>query len=186
MEPSDFPTRETVYAKIRADLDQYGWSLISSIYRDELFTHTVGLSWGYEHQEIELIGLNQEIAAMLLNELARRVVNGEKFHANCHFEDIVDGVDLILVENPIDPQGKPMTNGRLRLIWPDENNLYPWQRGCEEDCQQAAHGDHNRLVGVGVTGVRQSGFHHQALSSVLVPVHRRHTVLRLWCRPSMV
>ena len=55
MEPSDFPTRETVYAKIRADLDQYGWSLISSIYRDELFTHTVGLSWGYEHQEIELI-----------------------------------------------------------------------------------------------------------------------------------
>ena len=55
----------------------------------------------------------QEIAAMLLNELARRVVNGEKFHANCHFEDIVDGVDLILVENPIDPQGKPMTTGRL-------------------------------------------------------------------------
>ena len=44
MEPSDFPTRETVYAKIRADLDQYGWSLISSIYRDELFTHTVGLA----------------------------------------------------------------------------------------------------------------------------------------------
>ena len=134
MEPSDFPTRETVYAKIRADLDQYGWSLISSIYRDELFTHTVGLSWGYEHQEIELIGLNQEIAAMLLNELARRIVNGEKFHANYHFEDIVDGVALILVENPIDPQGKPMTNGRLRLIWPDENNLYPWQRGCEEEC----------------------------------------------------
>ena len=60
MEPSDFPTRETVYAKIRADLDQYGWSLISSIYRDELFTHTVGLSWSYEHQEIELIGLNSE------------------------------------------------------------------------------------------------------------------------------
>ena len=134
MEPSDFPTRETVYAKIRADLDQYGWSLISSIYRDELFTHTVGLSWSHEHQEIELIGLNQEIAAMLLNELARRVVNGEKFHSDCHFEDIVDGVDLILVENPIDPQGKPMTNGRLRLIWPDENNLYPWQKGCEEEC----------------------------------------------------
>ena len=88
MEPADFPTRETVYAKIRADLDQYGWSLISSIYRDELFTHTVGLSWGYKHQEIELIGLNQEIAAMLLNELARRVVNGEKFHSDCHFEDI--------------------------------------------------------------------------------------------------
>ena len=71
---------------------------------------------------------------MLLNELARRVVNGEKFHSNCHFEDIVDGVDLILVENPIDPQGKPMTNGRLRLVWPDENNLYPWQKGCEEEC----------------------------------------------------
>ena len=34
------------------------------------FSHTVGLSQGYEHQEIELIGLNQKIAAMLLNELA--------------------------------------------------------------------------------------------------------------------
>lgn len=133
--PQDFPSRDAVYAKIRSDLDRYGWSVISTIYREELFTHTVGLTWGYDHPEIEIIGLNEEIAATLLNEIARRVIQGERFAANCRLDDIVEDVQLILVENPLNPKGSPLTNGRLRLIWPDEFNRFPWERGCAPECR---------------------------------------------------
>jgi hypothetical protein len=134
-ESADFPSRDVVYAKLRQDLDRYGWSVVSTIYRGELFTHTVGLSWGYEHPEIEIIGLNEEVAAMLLNALARRVLGGERFGANCKLEDIVDDVPLILVENPLNPHGEPLTNGRLRLIWPDDHNRFPWEKGCDPECR---------------------------------------------------
>ena len=130
----EYPSEEEVYRKLCFDLERYGWSILSTYYKGELFTHTVGLSWQYEHPEIEILGLNEEVAALMLNELAGRIKCGENFENKSIIDDLVDEVELMLVHNPLDPNGPAITSGRLRLIWPDEDHRYPWEKGCDSEC----------------------------------------------------
>ena len=63
---------------------------------------------------------------------------GERLRSGDFFSKLVPGQDLFLVENPTDPQGPPITGGRLRVVWPDSRHRYPWQPGCDPDCARQA------------------------------------------------
>ncbi|MGA1599595.1 MAG: DUF4262 domain-containing protein [bacterium] len=125
---------EEVLARLREDIQNYGWGLLTTDYKGHQFCHTIGLHWTFQHSDFEMVGLNEELATLFLNELAMRVKEGKKFQHLAVIDDMVENTELMLVHNPIDPEGEPVLNGRLRLIYPDSQHRYPWEAGCDEDC----------------------------------------------------
>ncbi len=125
---------EDVNDKVRSDIEQYGWSILASEFQGVIYAHTIGLEDSFQHPEIEVLGLTEELATIFLNELAKFVKQGAKLKAGMAISDFVEGYELLLVTNPADPNGAPTTNGRLRLIWPDTNHRYPWDADCAPDC----------------------------------------------------
>jgi len=120
-----------VSRKIREDLRRYGWTVLSTLYHDTVFIHTLGLHWSYQHPDLEVLGLEDELGTALLNELAQRVKNGQRFQSGDLIEDVAEDVALWVTANPLDPDGPPLLNGRLRIVWPDNQNRYPWEADCE-------------------------------------------------------
>lgn len=125
---------EEVNHKVHDDIDRYGWSILAADRDGVMYVHTIGLETSYNHPEIEILGLSEELSTTFLNELGQWVKNGERLEAGRVISEFVEGYEFILVRNPSDPNGSPSTNGKLRLIWPDGNHYYPWDRGCEENC----------------------------------------------------
>ena len=120
--------------KVQEDLFLYGWTILATPYRDILFLHTFGLQYNYGHPEFEMLGAPEELAVQILNFLSHRVRQGESFPIGTTLSGLIDNYDLKLVMNPFDPLGDSITNGRLRVIWPDANHHYPWDEGCSLDC----------------------------------------------------
>ncbi len=125
---------EAVNDKVRSDIEQYGWSIIASEFQGGIYAHTIGLEQSFKHPEIEVLGLNEELATVFLNELAKLVKQGTELKNGMTISDFVEGYELMLVTNPSDPNGEPTIDGRLRLIWPDTNHRYPWDNDCAADC----------------------------------------------------
>ena len=124
-----------VFRKIREDLRRYGWTVLSTPYHDEVFVHTLGLHWSCQHPDLEVIGLPDDLGTTLLNELAQRVKNGHHFRSGDRIEDVAEDVALWVTSNPLDPAGPALLNGRLRIIWPDDADRYPWEPDCEPRCR---------------------------------------------------
>lgn len=127
---------EEINQKIHADIQSYGWSIILSVYQGSTYANTIGLETNFDHPEIEILGLTEELATIFLNKLAEWVKCGTRLAAGMAITEFVEGYELLLVANPINPQGAPTLNGRLRLIWPDANHYYPWDPDCDEACSQ--------------------------------------------------
>lgn len=125
---------EDVNEKVRSDIEQYGWSVVASEMHGTLYMHTLGLQESFEHPELEVVGLPEELAETFLNELARWVKGGVKFEERETITELVENFEFVFVTNPFDPYGEPCTNGNLRLIWPDAQKRYPWDIDCEESC----------------------------------------------------
>jgi len=130
MEPSEAEVRE----KVDSDIKHYGWSILSSVYKETLYTHTLGLRQSFDHPDLEILGLSKELAESLLNELAYRVKEGASYSNMFSITDLVDDCPLILVGNPLEPKEEAILGDRLRLIWPDEHGYYPWQNQCDPGC----------------------------------------------------
>jgi len=124
-----------VSRKIREDLRRYGWTVLSTLYHDVDFIHTLGLHWSYQHPDFEVLGLPEALGTALLNELAQRVKNGQRVRSGDLLEDVAEDVALWVTANPLDPEGTPLLNGRLRIIWPDDEGHYPWDADCEPRCR---------------------------------------------------
>ncbi|MBF0237306.1 MAG: DUF4262 domain-containing protein [SAR324 cluster bacterium] len=135
--PND-PTSEEVHEKIHQDLERYGWTILSTIYDEILCSQTFGLQKNFKHPEIEVVGLNDEMSCLFLNTLAQRIKMGQQFTHGSLIDEIIEGYELMLVHNPLDPQGMPLLEGRLRLIWPDSQHRYPWHQDCDSGCQVQA------------------------------------------------
>ncbi|MBF0279379.1 MAG: DUF4262 domain-containing protein [SAR324 cluster bacterium] len=126
---------EEVDQRVKSDIQSYGWSILASEFQGMIYAHTVGLESSFEHPEIETLGLSEELATLFLNELAKWVKGGRRLEAGTKINELVEDYQFILVTNPEQPEGVPTTDGRLRLIWPDCNQRYPWESECEADCR---------------------------------------------------
>ena len=120
--------------EVSRQMHEHGWALVGTVYERIPFYLTIGLEYSYQHPNLEVFGLDDERAKNYIEHLVYRIQNGEKFQAGDFFSGITPGYDLILVENPADPNGPPITGGRLRMCWPDKNHRYPWDHDCETYC----------------------------------------------------
>ncbi len=134
MDLTPLTSEKETLRQLQQDLVDYGWSLLSTQYKGHQFCHTIGLHWSFQHADLELVGLNEELGTLFLNELAGRVKLGQRYHHLSVIDDMVEDIELLLVHNPLDPEGEPILNGRLRLVYPDSQGRYPWESGCDDDC----------------------------------------------------
>lgn len=134
MQPIDIASVGNLLTQVSRSLKEHGWALICSAHAGHPFQFTIGLEARFDHPELEVLGLTPDLGQMVLERLVRRIRAGERLRRGDFFSDVLKGFDLFVVDNPIDPQGPPLTGGRLRVIWPDRNHRYPWQAACEPYC----------------------------------------------------
>ena len=138
VQPLEIKSIHQLLVEISRQRLQRGWALIAMPFQGVLFQFTVGLAESQRHKELEVVGLDQPTGQDLLETLVAQVQAGQRLEAGMFFSSLLPGKDLFLVENPVDPSGPPTTQGRLRLIWPDEGHHYPWQPQCTPECARQA------------------------------------------------
>lgn len=134
MEPIRIASLDHLLLQIGGQLRGQGWALICTEHQGHPLQFTMGLTITYDHPELEVVGLTPDLGQAMLQNLVERIQGGTRLKPGEFFSDLKKGYDFFLVDNPIDPEGPPVTGNRLRLIWPDRNHRYPWHADCEPYC----------------------------------------------------
>lgn len=132
---NDHSSEEELFNQISEDWATYGWTILLTYYEERIYAHTLGLPIHFQHPDFEVYGLSEELTITFLNALAIEVRNGNQYSSHSSITTFVENYKLLLVVNPQNPLGTPLTNGRLRLIWPDAQGRYPWEPECEQECK---------------------------------------------------
>ncbi|MBI3993150.1 MAG: DUF4262 domain-containing protein [Candidatus Lambdaproteobacteria bacterium] len=138
MHPIRVDSISSLLVHVSRQIHEFGWALIVTPYGDYLHHYTLGLPLRWRHQDLETFALDEERGSAYLTALVQRIQDGMRYRNGDFVSDLAAGYDLFLVENPCDPEGAPMTSGRLRLVWPDAHYRYPWHQGCERRCAAQA------------------------------------------------
>jgi uncharacterized protein DUF4262 len=104
------------------------------------WAYTVGLRQ-FNHPEIVVCNLPSKIAHGVLNGVAERVKNGEKFQVDQQYDHVISNYAVVFTEVEDPTQGDWFNvaewvyggEGRkhpvLQLWWPDMAGFFPWQEG---------------------------------------------------------
>jgi hypothetical protein len=138
VQPIHIDSVSDLLLQVSRALKAHGWALICTAFQGRPYQFTIGLEARYRHPELEVMGLTPDLGQRVLERLVQRVAAGERLKPGEFYAGVLKGWDVFVVDNPIDPEGPPLTGGRLRAIWPDRNAHYPWQPACEPDCAAQA------------------------------------------------
>jgi hypothetical protein len=124
--------------KLVADVKQYGWHVVKVLDKDGTpgWAFSVGLYKNFDHPEIIVFGLNDEVAHFLINAIGDEVRAGKRFAAEGLYSDLIDTYSCIF--KPVNSvwyhdflgyanwfysgQNYPA----LQCIWPDKSRRFPW------------------------------------------------------------
>ena len=124
--------------KLVADVKEYGWHVVKILEKDETpgWAFSVGLYKNFNHPEIVVFGLNDEVAHFLINAIGDEVRAGKRF-ADGLYSDLIDTYSCTF--KPVHPvwyhdflgyanwfyggQNYPA----LQCIWPDKSRRFPWE-----------------------------------------------------------
>jgi hypothetical protein len=132
------PGLDPAQRKLVLDVEQYGLHVVRILPEGGVpgWAYSIGLQDSYQHSEVVVFGLPGEVAHDLVNALAVRIREGERFEAGDEIGDLLKGVtctfrtvrELWVAElmgwmrwyygdTPV-----PV----LQCIWPDLEQRYPW------------------------------------------------------------
>ena len=134
MESISVMSTNQLVVEISRQMKLQGWAILGMEYEQVPFFLTVGMEFSFSHPNLEVFGLEKSMALQYFQHIIDRVRKGETFQAGDFISGTIPGRELILVENPADPNSDPITGGRLRLVWPDANFRYPWDHDCDQKC----------------------------------------------------
>ena len=124
--------------KLVADVKAYGWHVVKIFEKDETpgWAFSVGLYKNFNHPEIVVFGLNDEVAHSLINAIGDVVRAGKRFAADGLYSDLIDTYSCIF--KPVIPvwyhdflgYANWFYGGKnypaLQCIWPDKSHRFPW------------------------------------------------------------
>ncbi len=142
---NDSPT----HRKLLQDIEDNGVHIVHVPADDDgpAFTFTVGLWHSFEQPEVIVFGLQQEVAADLLNALADEAAEGKTFLADSRHEGLLVGYPLRFLEVPKDQyaghfgmalwayEGDDFPG--VQMVWPDKQGRWPWEPGLREGFAQS-------------------------------------------------
>ena len=104
------------------------------------YSYTAGLARRGLH-ELVVFGFSADLARPVLDDLAQRLLDGERFATNVALDDVLPGMPAMMIDVPdVEAahylgQAKARVRGPLRALqiaWPDGDDLFPWQPGYDE------------------------------------------------------
>ncbi len=137
-------------AKMLADIERVGWTAIG-VFDPEgdepPFTYTIGLGVSYNHPELITFGLPPEVAHGVIATAIEQIKAGVDFTTQldtdvsniisddftCRFLSMSESQAQEFMLQAINFYQMIEASDRfasLQLVWPDENNQYPWQDEC--------------------------------------------------------
>lgn len=120
-------------------IDEFGLTIIHILGDDEgpQFSYSIGLFKSYGHPEIIIIGLKQQLAHKLINNIANDIKRGIKYEPFEYSADILNGFECYFVEveksnyNNYVGQATQYYKGDgfplLQCIYPTVKGSYPWE-----------------------------------------------------------
>lgn len=139
-------THSDVEQKILDDVEKYGFH-ISVISQDEYlpgFAYTIGLTKTYNHPEIIIFGLKNEVMSEILNGLGDKIGKGQIYSQDREYSDIVSNFPVKFIEVQKEHYQDYLGYGgwfynskfdfsAYQLVWTDKNNKYPWDEGFNDN-----------------------------------------------------
>jgi hypothetical protein len=127
------------------NIEKYGLHILHIMADDEHppFSYSVGLFKTYGHPEIIIIGLRQELAHIIINNIAEDIKNGSVFEPFSRSPDILDNYSCLFI--PVDKSNYReyvghdlwFYNGEnfplLQCIYPTTKGVYPWEEAWPEN-----------------------------------------------------
>jgi hypothetical protein len=133
--------------KALSDIKNYGLHIVH-VYEDEenpRFSYTVGLYENYLHPEILIIGLKQELAHVLLNNMAFEIKNGKNYTAGEFHEDVLD--DFLCYFGEVSKTKYKEYVGwtiwfyegydfpLIQCVYPTIEGIFPWEKSLPDDAK---------------------------------------------------
>lgn len=129
-------------AKLAKDVSAYGWHVTKVLGDEEVppFAYTVGLSATYDHPEVVIFGLNDDLDFMhrVLVAIEKRIAKGETFsHGDKKTGLLGGGHTCVFARFPKSAYAEHLGQAVIHLggarafsavqcIWPDPKKRYPW------------------------------------------------------------
>jgi len=124
--------------KLLADVKDYGWQVIKILEKDETpgWAFSIGLYKNFNHPEVVVFGLNDEVAHFLINEIGEGIRAGKKFAVDGLYSDLIDTYSCTF--RPVNPVWyhdflgyanwfyESQNYPALQCIWPDKQHRFPW------------------------------------------------------------
>ena len=131
----------TIAAEVRAQIDEYGWAVITHD-GEPTIAYTVGLH-AKGHPEIVVVGLPPDMACDLLGECGADVENGCRFEPGTRTADLLDDYEVRFgaIAAPTLAEvclGAVLHYGEgaftaIQLIWPDPAGCFPGEAEVDPD-----------------------------------------------------
>lgn len=131
--------REAIDQELLDDIKEYGLQVMHVMADEEGpgFSYSIGLFKSYGHPEIIMVGLKQELAHTLINNMAYDIKEGKVFTPLEYEEDILDDFDCYLIE--VDKSNYDAYVGQaqryykgdgfplFQCVYPTVKGIYPWE-----------------------------------------------------------
>lgn len=140
--------------KLIDDIAEYGWHVLN-VQGDESgpgFCYSVGLHKTFGAPELLVIGLPPDVAHEIINIIGDDIASGKKYESGRYYSDIIEGYDCYMTS--VDKSFYKEYFGYgiwyyknedfpvLQCIYPDKDNVFPWDWSDEERLFQPILGDH--------------------------------------------
>ncbi len=102
------------------------------------FAYTVGLGHRAGHPELLMSGLDHRVMRHSLNEVAQRIMRGQRLSPGDVLEDVLAGVPVAVEQVTDEALGETVIwsgwfhrrkPNALAIVWPDRNGAFAWQPG---------------------------------------------------------
>jgi hypothetical protein len=126
--------------KLLSDIEEYGLHVIY-VLEDESgpgFGYSVGLFHTYNHPEILIIGLKQELIHSIINSIGDEVKKGNKFESKSFYSNLIEEFDCYFIDVKEEFYKEYVGYGLwyyeynefplLQCIYPTIKGVYPWEK----------------------------------------------------------
>jgi Domain of unknown function (DUF4262) len=125
---------------------QNGFSIVYAFDNTPHYAYTVGLQKTWNHRELIVFGLNQEMSHDILTETAALIKGGASFESDQNTELMVRCVRVTFIEVPqhivlcyldrAEAYYEGHSFNALQILWADEKGRFPTDSECSEDVKR--------------------------------------------------
>ena len=131
-------------SNIDHDIEKYGWHAVHVFEEDGVqapFSYSVGFEESYNHPEVAIFGLENQLAHSILNDIAKDVASSRVLGVQAPEKEILGG-DVAVQFAVAKPESHSTHFAQAKyhygrsfrvlvMLWPDRAGLFPSQPGCE-------------------------------------------------------